>query len=347
MIKPVQFAIVGCGMISSFHVQAINAQEDARLAGIFDHIPTMAAKKATEYQTTCYASYESMLNDPSIDAISICTPSGMHAQQAIQAILAGKHVLIEKPIALNLEDSDQISLLARQNGVLVGVISQLRFSKAVSQIKAALDEGHLGQIVSVDLYMKYHRPQSYYDQSPWRGTWAMDGGGALMNQGIHGIDLLRYLAGPLQSIFASAKTLVRQIEVEDTLSAVVTFRSGALGVIQATTSVYPGFPRRLEIHGEKGSIILEEDTIIQWTIAGELERLCPQQSTNQKSHRNPTDIDKAGHMAQYENFIQAVQGNVSLLVDDQAGRQALEIIVKAYESSEKGQPLYFSPESAG
>jgi len=331
--RPVRVALIGCGMISRLHVQAIRAQQDAVLAGVYDHLPELAANKAAEVQTACYARLEDLLADPDIDLVSICTPSGLHAAQAIQAIEAGKHVLIEKPIALNLPDSDAISAAARSRNLLVGVVSQLRFSQAIRDVKAALDAGQLGRIVSADLYMKYYRPQSYYAQNAWRGTRQMDGGGALMNQGIHGVDLLRYLCGPVTSIMAQARTLTHAIEVEDTLAAVVTYASGALGVIQATTSIYPGYPRRLEIHGERGSIILQEDTIVQWSIAGQPDKILEISNSAQHGHQNPEQISNAGHVAQYANFIAALRGREPLLVDDREGRNALEIIVKTYESA--------------
>ncbi|NLO37375.1 MAG: Gfo/Idh/MocA family oxidoreductase, partial [Clostridiaceae bacterium] len=265
---------------------------------------------------------------------------GLHAAQAVQALEAGKHVLIEKPIALNLADSDAISAAAQKQNRLVGVVSQLRFCKAVNDVKAALESSLLGRIVAADLYMKYYRPQTYYAQNAWRGTRQMDGGGALMNQGIHGVDLLRYLCGPVTSIMAQARTLTHDIEVEDTLAAVVTYASGALGVIQATTSGYPGYPRRLEIHGERGSIILEEDTIIQWSIAGQPEKILEIAGHAQHGHQNPEQISSAGHVAQYANFIAALRGQEPLLVDDREGRHALEIIVRAYESAAKQAIVY-------
>ncbi len=342
MKKAVHVAIVGCGMISKFHIQAVQTIGEAELAGVYDQTSEMAQKTAREYRTKAYDTYESLLADPQVDAVSICTPSGLHAAQSLQAIRAGKHVLIEKPIALCLEDSDKISALAREKGVLVGVVSQLRFSRAVKAMKDAIQDNLLGRIVSADLYMKYFRSQQYYDQNPWRGTWAMDGGGALMNQGIHGIDLLRYIMGPLKSISAHAATLTRHIEVEDTLAAVVEYENGALGVIQATTGVYPGYPRRLEINGEKGSIVLEEDTLIQWDTEGQPSFIKDKDAIRKKSCRDPGEIGAAGHIKQYRNFIGAVQGDAILLVDDREGRKTLEIIIKAYESSGLNRTVYFN-----
>ena len=220
MNTTVNFGIIGCGVISRFHIQAINAIDGAKLHGVYDHIYDFAKKTAEEQQVKAYQTLEEMLSDPELDAVCICTPSGLHAAQAIQAAKAGKHVLIEKPIALSLEDCDKISAKAQKSGVKIAVVSQLRFSPAMQKIKKALNEGKLGKIVSADIYMKYFRSQEYYDKNEWRGTIAMDGGGALMNQGIHGVDLLQYAMGPVKSITALSAALVRKIEVEDTLSAV-------------------------------------------------------------------------------------------------------------------------------
>ena len=226
----VHFAVAGCGVISRFHLDAIRSIEDAALCGVYDPVEASARAAAQAYGTRAYPDYDALLADPQVDAVCICTPSHLHAPLALQAVAAGKHVLIEKPVALTLEDCDAVAAAARAAGVQVGVVSQLRYGPAVARVKRALESGALGRITRCDLYMKYFRPQSYYDSGTWRGTQAMDGGGALMNQGIHGVDLVRYLMGPADSIYALSGTLVRDIEVEDTLTAVVAWHCGAPGV---------------------------------------------------------------------------------------------------------------------
>ena len=202
---------------------------------------------------------------------------------------------------------------ARAAGVQVGVVSQLRYGPAVARVKRALESGALGRITRCDLYMKYFRPQSYYDSGTWRGTQAMDGGGALMNQGIHGVDLVRYLMGPADSIYALSGTLVRDIEVEDTLTAVVAWHCGAQGVIQASVGDYPGFPRRIELNGESGTIILEEDRIVKWEVAGDSAYHIYEQepAPEVRSHSEAGAIDPSGHVAQLRNFIDAVRGDAA------------------------------------
>lgn len=336
----INFAVVGCGLISRFHFQAINAIEDARLCGVYDIVTASAQKAAHELGVRQYTSYEELLDDPAVDALCICTPSHLHGPLARQAILAGKHVLVEKPLALRLEQSDEMIALARANKVEVGVVSQLRFSPSVHQVKRAIETGVLGRLTRGDLYMKYFRSQAYYDSGKWRGTIEKDGGGALMNQGIHGVDLLRYLMGPVKSIYALSGTLVRDIEVEDTLSATVAFQSGAIGVIEASTADYPGTPRRMELNGEYGRIVLEEDRIIHWDVEGQSGfHSYEQKAGSSASHRQADALDPIGHIEQLKNFISAVRGDTDLLVDAVEGRRALELILAAYESVRTGFPV--------
>jgi len=306
----VHFAVAGCGVISRFHLDAIRSIEDAALCGVYDPVEASARAAAQAYGTRAYPDYDALLADPQVDAVCICTPSHLHAPLALQAVAAGKHVLIEKPVALTLEDCDAVAAAARAAGVQVGVVSQLRYGPAVARVKRALESGALGRITRCDLYMKYFRPQSYYDSGTWRGTQAMDGGGALMNQGIHGVDLVRYLMGPADSIYALSGTLVRDIEVEDTLTAVVAWHCGAQGVIQASVGDYPGFPRRIELNGESGTIILEEDRIVKWEVAGDSAYHIYEQepAPEVRSHSEAGAIDPSGHVAQLRNFIDAVRG---------------------------------------
>ena len=261
------FGIIGCGVIADFHANALfELSADAEIIGVADVNYDAAEKFANRHRIRAYPDVAALLADKAVDVVCICTPSGYHADVVKQAAEAGKHIVVEKPMAITTEQLDAIVRCCEANGVMLTSIAQSRFSRSVIRTKNAVEEGLLGRIVTADIYMKYFRSQEYYDSGSWRGTKRLDGGGALMNQGIHGVDLLLYLAGPVKRVYARAKTLARKIEVEDTLSAVVDFASGAIGVIQATTSVYPGYPRRLEINGERGSIALEENSIAKWDI---------------------------------------------------------------------------------
>lgn len=341
MKKKVRFAVMGCGQISALHIQSILSLEEAELLGVYDVVPEAARRVGAQHGVTAYATPEALCADPRVDAVCICTPSGLHAQHALAVIAGGKHVLVEKPMALSLADCDAVSAAARARGVLVGVVSQMRFSEAVRQVKRMVEEGDLGRIACVDLSMKYYRSPEYYGSGAWRGTWAMDGGGALMNQGIHGVDLLQYIMGSVQSVYAQAGTFVHDIEVEDALSAVVRFDSGALGVIQATTSAYPGYPRRLEICGEHGSVLLEEDHIVRREVKGEpafMEQSAPALQGVQ-SHKDPMALSADGHQAQIRDFISAILYQTPLLVDDREGRKTVEIVLNAYASAASGLPV--------
>ena len=341
----VRFAIAGCGLISRLHIEAIESIEDARLVGVYDALPELASATAARHGVRAYPSYEALLADAQTDAVCVCTPSHLHAPMALEAIAARKHVLIEKPVALTLESCDAVRDAARAAGMQAGVVSQLRFSPAVEHVRRALAEGLLGRITRCDLYMKYYRPQSYYDESAWHGVQAFEGGGALMNQGIHGVDLIRYLMGRATSLYALSATLVRDIELEDTLTAVVAWHGGAQGVMEASVGDYPGFPRRIEINGELGAIFLEEDRITRWEVS-ELRacRLFEQPPAPAvRSHSDAGAIGSAGHIAQLRNFIDATRGEGELLVDVDEGRKALELVLAAYRSAATGLPVTLAP----
>lgn len=337
------FAVIGCGMISRFHMEAIQSLDDAVLVGVYDQNQEAAENTAREHGVRCFQSFEEAVNDPAVDAVCICTPSYLHAPMACEAVKAGKAVLVEKPLALNLKDCDRLIELAKEKDVPVGVISQLRFSPAIGRVKKALDEGLLGRLTRADLYMKYYRTQEYYDTGGWRGTIEKDGGGALMNQGIHGVDLLRYLAGPVKSIYALSATRVHDIEVEDTLTAALAFQNGAFGVIEASTCDWPGAPRRLELNGEYGVIILEEDRITKWEVEGEKNfSLYEQEPSRVEAFQDPSKISAYGHTCQIRNFVSALKGEAELMIDATEGRKTLEIILGAYASAQSGEPVKIS-----
>ncbi|NCB32220.1 MAG: Gfo/Idh/MocA family oxidoreductase, partial [Clostridia bacterium] len=202
MKSTVGFGIIGCGVIAHFHAQALADLPRARLVGAYGTNEEKTRAFTEKWRVRQYESLQAMLADKEIDAVCICTPSGLHTQQAVLAMRAGKHVVCEKPMSVNLTEADELIATARETGVKVCIISQYRLSPAVQEIKRALDAGALGKVVQASLSMKYFRTQAYYDSAAWRGTWAMDGGGALMNQGIHGVDVFRYLMGPVRSLYA-------------------------------------------------------------------------------------------------------------------------------------------------
>jgi predicted dehydrogenase len=309
--------------------------EDAVLVGVADARLPAAERFAKEKQVRAFASVEEMLACPEIDVVTICVPSGLHAELAIKAANAGKHIIVEKPMAITKEQLDAMEEACERNGVMLSSVAQSRFTSGVRKAKQAIEEGYLGKLVCADVYMKFNRSQEYYNTGGWRGTKAMDGGGALMNQGIHGVDLLLYLAGDVKSVYAVSKTLARQIEVEDTLSAVLEFKSGATGVIQATTSVYPGYPRRLELNGDKGTIVLEEGNLIRWDMEDTTLPAVTLKSNVRSSASAPTDFSADNHTKQFKDVIQALRGGTKPLVDLREGRRAVDLILAIYKSAEE------------
>lgn len=339
--KELGFGIIGCGMISDWHAKAIGQISNVRLIGVTDVRKESREAFAAKYNTGVYDSVEAMLQEEKIDVVCICTPSGLHCPLAIQAARARKHIITEKPMAITLDEADSMIQACEENNVKMAVISQLRFTDAVTRMKDAVEKGLLGKIVSGDIYMKFYRSQEYYNQGGWRGTWKMDGGGALMNQGIHGIDLLQYVMGPVKSVFAHAKTLARNIEVEDTAAALLEYENGAIGVIQGTTSVFPGSPRRLEVNGDRGSIVLEEDSIVAWNIQGMKNegQISPERTTSGAAS-NPSAFGVEGHIRQISDMAEAIWNNHKPLVDQFEGRKPVQIIMAVYESSRTGKIVY-------
>lgn len=338
MSEKLGFGIIGGGMISRWHADSIKDIEDAYVLGVFDTNTENAEKFAKEYTCKVFSSVDEMLSSDEVDVVSICTPSGLHAEFAVKAANAGKHFVVEKPMAITKEQIEDIKEACEKNNVKGAVISQLRFTDAVQKAKKAIEEGRLGKIVLGDIYMKYFRSDEYYKSAGWRGTWAMDGGGALMNQGIHGIDILQYLVGKVKSVYANCKTLARDIEVEDTASLIVEYENGAMGVIQGTTSVSPGYPRLIEISGTKGSIALTEDAITRWDIEGEeMELGSIADATNFK---DPSGFTNDNHKMQIADLVSAIKENRKPVVDIYEGEKAVQIILSAYQSSNEERKVY-------
>ena len=323
------FGILGCGMIANIHASVIRELTCGQLRGVADKDPSVAKEFARQHGTSAYANYESMLSDPDVDVICVCTPSCFHVPNTLQALESGKHVVLEKPMAFCTADADGIIRACERNGKQVTVISQLRFSEDVARIKELLRENAFGRISLCSLSMKYYRSREYYAHSPWKGTKEFDGGGALMNQGIHGIDLLQYLMGPVKDVFGRTGTLCHHIEVEDTAVAVVLFENGAMGVIEASTCAYPGFERRIEIHGNRGYVILSEDRIEKLMVKGE-EISLPARSKAIRTAGDPRTLDCELHRRQMEDFLSAIRGEKPPIMDAVEGRKAIDLIERIY-----------------
>ena len=336
----VRFAVIGCGRISEVHLKALSEAKNAQLCAVCDIIEEKAKKRALEYNVPYYLDIETMLKEQKPDAALIGTPSGMHGEHAEICALNGVNVLCEKPLEITTEKIDRMIRVCEENHVKLGGIFQRRTYTAAVASKNAINSGNIGTPVFCSGTFNYSRTQEYYDSDAWRGTWALDGGGALMNQGIHGVDLLQYLAGDVVSVFGVAKTLSRHIEVEDTLSAVIEFQSGAIGVIQATTSVYPGYPRRLEINGDNGTIVVEETAITKMDIAGSKTEDITIRPSFATSASSANAINADYHTAQLNDVIDAIKEHRAPAVDIVEGRKAVDIILAIYRSAREGRKVY-------
>jgi predicted dehydrogenase len=337
--ETIRFGIIGCGMISRFHAEGIKNTPGAVIAGCYDAYKPGADAFGKKYGVPVYDTFDEIVTDAEIDVLSICTPSGLHTPLAVAAIKNGKHVMIEKPMSLTLAEADELIASADAHQAKVCVISQFRFSPAIREVYAAIQAGMFGKLTIAELSMKYFRSHEYYAQAEWRGTWRMDGGGALINQGIHGVDLFRYLLGPVKSVNGTIRTLTRRIEVEDSAAAALELANGALAVISASTCSFPGYPRRIEICGEQGSVVLEEDSILKWDLATECPLPVGVSAANIASS-DPAAISNEGHILQYNNMADSLRNGTPLFMDARQGRLPLEVILAIYESSKTGKTVY-------
>jgi UDP-N-acetyl-2-amino-2-deoxyglucuronate dehydrogenase len=337
-MSAVGFGIIGCGNISTIHAQAIQAIPQARLKALHSHSGPRAEKMARQYEVDFEAHLDSLLARKDIEVVSICTPSGTHAELGARAASAGKHVIVEKPIDVTLEKAQELITACRKANVKLAVIFQARFLPAVQILKKAIDRGRLGKLILADAHVKWYRNRQYYDAARWRGTLSLDGGGALINQSIHTIDLLQYFAGPAASVFGFAeRKLHSYIEAEDTAVAVLKFKNGAVGVLEGATSIYPGFSRRVEIHGEKGSVILDGNDITAWKLSesGDEEKELAQLKDRDLSNgaSDPMALDITGHRRQIEDLLAAIQQDRSPMIDGEEGLKALGLVLAIYRSA--------------
>ncbi|HVX44445.1 MAG TPA: Gfo/Idh/MocA family oxidoreductase [Mycobacteriales bacterium] len=332
-----KFGIVGCGGIGAVHADLIASIPDrARLVAVADTVPTMAAGLAGRHGVDALAGVEQLCARADVDAVSVCLPNGMHADAAVTALNSGKHVLIEKPIDITLAAADRIIAAERRSGLVAGVVCQRRFQPAFAFLHEAAHSGRLGRLTSGLVHTTYWRPQAYYDSAAWRGTWDGEGGGALITQGSHAVDLLVWMMGEPVRVSAFAGVLAhRDIEVEDTLSASVLFAGGAIGTITATTAGYPGLPVRMQLSGDAGSAVVdgEELRYLHTRDGGGAARA--DQSASAPAAHGPSSVEVA-HAAQYVDFIDAVERGRPPLVTTADGRRVLALILAAYESARSG-----------
>jgi predicted dehydrogenase len=343
---PYGFGIIGCGMIARFHNKAIADVKGAKLVACFDNISSAADKFAAETGCKSYHRLADMLADPAVNVVTIGTPSGAHMEPAVAAANAGKHVIVEKPLEITLKRCDAIINACQKNKVKLSTVFPSRFHESSQELKKAIDGKRFGRLTVGDAYVKWFRTQQYYDSGAWRGTWKLDGGGALMNQAVHSVDLLTWLMGPVAEVTAHTATLAHErIAVEDTAMATLKFANGALGVIEASTAIHPGYLKRIEIHGSEGTAVMEEEDIKTWDFAKKQKR-DEQIHQRMAQHRStgggasdPSAIGHHGHAKQFADVIEAIKKNRPPAIDGHEGRRSIEIILAIYKAAETGRAV--------
>lgn len=339
-MKKFGFGIIGCGMISEFHAAAIAELENGELTAVSSRSEENAKKLVDQYNVEWHQDYNDLVKRDDVDIVCVCTPSGAHLEPATAAAEAKKHVVVEKPLEVTLDRCDSIIQVCDENGVQLCAIFPSRFQECSQTVKAAIDSNRFGKLTVGDVYNKWWRDQDYYDSGGWRGTWKLDGGGALMNQAIHAVDLLQWFMGPVESIMAFTDCLTHErIEVEDTAIAALRFKNGALGTIEATTSIWPGFTRRIEIHGNAGTAKMDGENIAFWQFEKEasddekVREKFAMPSDASGGAADPRAISHEFHRRQLADFLNALETGDEPLVHGREGRKAVEIILGIYESS--------------
>ena len=340
------FAIVGAGVIAPFHARAISELPNARLVGFVDLRGERAAALGEAFAVEHSTDIGELLARADVDVVCVCVPSGTHAEVGVQAAEAGKHLVVEKPIDVTLEAADRLIAACRASGVKMTVISQHRYDRGVRRLRELLDSGRLGRPILGDAVVKWYRTQEYYDSGGWRGTWELDGGGCLMNQGVHYVDLLQWMMGPVESVSAHFATAAHEIEVEDLVVAALRFRSGALGSLEASTAVYPGLPERLEVTGTGGTVIVEAGSVKVCELKDEKGETSPYGAKrigttedDQSGAGDPAAISHVGHRDQISEFLRVIDTGDEPALSGEEGRKPLEIILAVYESARSGREV--------
>ncbi|MBN1418352.1 MAG: Gfo/Idh/MocA family oxidoreductase [Planctomycetes bacterium] len=348
------FGIIGCGMIAEFHARAIQAIRGAKLVACHDVDRARAEKLAATFGCDPFDDLDAFLAHAHLDIVTIGTPSGAHLDPAIRAIRARKHAIVEKPLEITLGRCDRMIREADRRKVALAGIFPSRFGEGVGTVKRAIASGRFGRLTLGDATVKWYRTQQYYDSGGWRGTWDLDGGGALMNQSIHTVDLVQWLMGPIAEVNAVMDCLIhKRIEVEDAAVAAIRYRSGAIGFFEGTTAAYPGLPKEIHVSGEKGTAMLRDDAITFWKFERETrnddrirQAFAPGKGPGAGA-ADPKAISFVGHQRQFEEFLGALRRGEKPLVDGREARKAVEIIIGIYLSAIAGRPATFPVRFSG
>ena len=338
-MKTVKFALIGCGRISKNHLNAIEQAPHAELVAVCDIIEEKAKKVAIDNGLDrWYTDAEDMLNNEKIDVCCILTPSGLHCECACLVARHGVNVLCEKPLEVTKEKMQKIIDCCKENNVKLGCVFQRRTYDGAIKTKEVIESGKIGRVTLADASLKYYRDQEYYDSGEWRATWELDGGGALMNQGVHGIDMLAWIMGGIHSVYSHCKKLVWDIEVEDTAVVTVEFKNGAIGVIQGTTAAYPGLDTVFSFHGPDGSISFGDDDIYIWELKDKtIEKPQVKGSMGGKNCQYVTT--NVGHTMLIEDMAMSVLDNRTPMITGEEAKKSVEIILGIFESARTGKKV--------
>lgn len=337
--KKIGIGIIGTGSIAGQHLKSIQELDNCEIIAMASSSHERAQKATETYGIKTYNNYEDLLENPAIDAVIIGTHSGNHLGPSLAAAARGKHILVEKPIEISAPRADQMIEACKRAGVKLGVIFQNRFSPDYRKLKAAVGSGKLGKLILGNAYIKWFRDTNYYQSSTWKGTLKGDGGAALMNQGIHTIDLLLDIMGDVDRVFGKVQTVKHKIEGEDLGLAILSFKNGALGTIEGSTAIIPGYPERLEVFGTQGSVILEGGKIVAWNLEGQDADDSISKKETQSGSSDPLAIDYLLHKAQISDFIEAIQNDRPPLVDGPEGKKSLVLIQSIYDSAKQGREI--------
>jgi len=338
-----RFGLIGCGRVAPRHAESLKDLPGGMLSAVADIVTSRADHFANKYQADAHYDCNEILERSDIDVVSICTPSGLHAKMGIDAANAGKHIIVEKPMALTTEDADALIKAADENDVKLCVVLQNRYNPPLMEAHKAVTEGLLGRILLGNATVRWYRPQEYYEDD-WHGTWAMDGG-ALMNQCIHHIDALQWLMGPVESVYAYTATLAHNIEVEDTGVVVIKFKNGALATIEGSTVTYPeNLEGSVAVFGEKGSIKVGGtalNRIVIWKLEGQLE---DEREILTQERLDPPSVYGPSHRAVLADMITAIRDDRHPHTNGKEARRSLMLVEKIYESARNKEEVNINDE---
>ena len=342
MKNKISFALVGCGRIAKRHSELLGFDQinGAKLVAVCDNVVQKAEKIGEQFNVPSYNNMDKMMQSESIDVVVVLTPSGLHAEHVVNLAQYGRHIMVEKPMALSIEDTEEMIYACDENNIKLFVIKQNRFNVPVVKLREALDSGRFGKLILGTVRVRWARHQAYYDQDPWRGTWAMDGG-VLTNQASHHVDMLEWMMGDVESVFAKMTTALADVETEDTAIVTLKFKNGALGIIEATTATRPAnLEGSISILGESGTVVVGGVAVNEmqtWVFEDEQEG---DSNVLEEFSVNPPNVYGFGHQAYYEHVVDCIKNDSANLVDGLQGRKSIELISAIYESAETGKEVF-------